>query len=37
VRMPVGLKNDGPTFTRMTGKYWSRRLVGTFKPTLMNS
>jgi hypothetical protein len=21
VRMPVGLKNDGPTFTRMTGKY----------------
>jgi hypothetical protein len=37
VRMPEGLKNAGPTFTRMTGKNSSHRLVGTFKPMSMTS
>jgi hypothetical protein len=37
VRMPKGLKNVGPTFTRMTGKFSSSRLVGTYKPTSMTS
>jgi hypothetical protein len=37
VRIPEGLKNERPTFTRMTGKFSSHRLAGISKPMSMTS
>jgi hypothetical protein len=37
VRMPEGLKNVGPTFTRMTGEVFKPQIGRTFKPMSMTS